>query len=107
MKNTTNMKELSDAIRCLFLVNTNNKDFQSRLTRLINDIAYLKEDIENEEKQFIVYHLPPEYKPNVSHKDVNHFSNHNGYNADNIEQIINMCQGDRVDLEYIIIFRNV
>jgi len=98
---------LADAIHSLSLVKLNNKDFQTRLNTLMTDIEYLKYDIENEEKQFIVYHLPPEYTPDVSSKYIEYFSADNGFDADDLEQIVNMCQGDRVDLESIIIFRNV
>ena len=70
---------------------------------------FLDTDQEQEdilENEYLVVHLPPTYPvSNHNEYDITHFSEELGYDKDEIEQVANMCKGDRIDLEDIVIIR--
>lgn len=57
------------------------------------------------ENRYLVTHLPPLYASSQSEVTAEYFMSDNGFDDDDIEQVINMCHCDRIDLEDIVIIR--
>ena len=71
---------------------------------------YFKYGREDEEKdipgnRYTVFNLPPSYDSSFREVDIAHFKNENGWDIEEVEQVVNMCYGDRIDLEDIVIIR--
>ena len=72
---------------------------------LNNEVCESDQDILN--NVYEVFHLPPTYEPSISKNYITHFTEQNGWFEECIEQVVNMCKGDRLDLEDIVIVRTV
>lgn len=83
-------------------------DNKTKLDQIRSSIEDLKDDIEEKdilENRYLVTHLPPLYDANQDTVDIKYFNIDNGFDEDDLEQVVNMFNGDRVDLEDIVIIR--
>jgi len=71
---------------------------------ILNELEIESNILENE---YLVYHLPPTYEPSMSKQFLTHFTENNGWHEESTEDVVNMCKGDRIDLEDIVIIRTV